>query len=99
MARHETVSFVVKNNGRVEHEFRLTTEHGALEHIEGHQGAHDDHMATEEGHHEEHFMLIAPGETETLTVSFHDDAVFDVAACLLPGHWEAGLHTPLTIEG
>jgi uncharacterized cupredoxin-like copper-binding protein len=98
VARHDTVSFVVTNNGRVDHEFRVTTEHAALEHIQEHQGDHADHAGGND-HHEEHFVVVAPGATETLSVAFHDDADFDVVACLLPGHWEAGLHTPLTVEG
>ena len=94
----ETVSFVVTNSGRIDHEFRLTTEHAAHEHMEEHVGDHVDHMTAEGSHHEENFVMIAPGATETLTMTFHDDADFDVAGCLLPGHWEAGLFSPLTIE-
>ena len=94
----ETVSFVVTNSGRIDHEFRLTTEHAAHEHMEEHVSDHVDHMTAEGSHHEENFVMIAPGATETLTMTFHDDADFDVAGCLLPGHWEAGLFSPLTIE-
>ena len=98
VARGETVAFAVTNNGRVEHEFRLTTEHAAHEHMSDHESDHADHAGSDGGHHEEFYVLIRPGATETLTVSFGHDAEFDVAGCLLPGHWEAGLHAPLAIE-
>ena len=94
----ETVSFVVTNHGRVGHEFRLTTEHAAEEHVAEHTGDHADHMASVDDHHQEFFVMVAPGSTETLTVSFDHDMEFDVAGCLLPGHWEAGLHVPFAIE-
>ena len=94
----ETISFVVTNEGRVDHEFRLTTEHAAQEHLETHQGDHAAHMAAEEGHHAEYLVHVPPGATESMTVTFDHDMEFDVAGCLLPGHWEAGLHAPMTVE-
>ncbi len=85
----ETVRFLVSNVGAVEHEFRMTTEHAAEEHIAaGHEG-HDDEGA-EEGH-EEILLLVAVGETGTIDVTFHEAGEYDLVACLIPGHFEAGM--------
>ena len=86
----ETVRFVIHNDGVVEHEFRLTTVHRAAEHIEsGHEG-HDD----EGGHHGEMdiVILVAAGETRVVEATLPADAeAIDHLACLIPGHYEAGM--------
>ena len=99
VSKGETVLFEVTNDGVIEHEFRLTTEHAAMEHMAaGHQGHGDEAVAGEPGHGEV-ILLVAPGETGTITVTFDHDADFDLMACMLPGHYEAGMHAPLTLEG
>ncbi|MEE9534627.1 MAG: plastocyanin/azurin family copper-binding protein [Acidimicrobiia bacterium] len=99
VSKGETVLFEVTNDGAIEHEFRLTTEHGAMEHMAaGHQG-HGDEAVAGEPDHGEVILLVAPGETGTITVTFDHDADFDLMACMLPGHYEAGMHAPLTLEG
>jgi uncharacterized cupredoxin-like copper-binding protein len=99
VSKGETVLFEVTNDGVIEHEFRLTTEHAAMEHMAaGHQG-HGDEAVAGEPDHGEVILLVAPGETGTITVTFDHDADFDLMACMLPGHYEAGMHAPLTLEG
>ena len=92
----ETVEFVVSNFGAVEHEFRLSNEHRIEEHIAaGHQD-HDD----EGGHHEDGdlILLVDPGETGSMVVTFTEDTkLYTQVACLLPGHYEAGMHVPLEV--
>ncbi len=99
VSKGETVLFEVTNDGVIDHEFRLTTGHAAMEHMAaGHQG-HGDEAVAGEPDHGEVILLVAPGETGTITVTFDHDADFDLMACMLPGHYEAGMHAPLTLEG
>lgn len=57
----------------------------------------DDHEEGEGdgGHHEEDgdvFVVLEPGQTDEFTVTFpHDMTVYTETACLLPGHYEAGM--------
>jgi len=81
----ETVTFRVTNVGAIEHEFRLSTVHGVEDHL---AGAHEDHGDAEE---EDPLVLVAPGETADLTVTFDEPTTFEIVACLLEGHYEAGM--------
>ncbi len=92
----ETVRFEVTNKGVVEHEFRLTNQAEIEEHLAmGHEGMHEEG----EGHEHATFMLVPPGETKTLEFTFDADAVVDLFACMLPGHYEAGMVGNLEITG
>jgi uncharacterized cupredoxin-like copper-binding protein len=88
----ETIRFVVVNEGAVDHEFRLSNSHRIEEHL---ASDHGDHEEEEEGHHEEDgdvFVVLEPGETGELTVTVpEDETVYTETACLLPGHYEAGM--------
>jgi len=90
----ETITFVVTNNGVVDHEFRLAND----ELVEAHE--HDsDHEDTDEMDNEMmSVLLLAPGKTGELVVTFDHDATFTEVTCLLPGHREAGMVTPLQIS-
>ncbi len=99
VSKGETVLFEVTNDGVIEHEFRLTTEHAAMEHMAAGHESHGDDAAAGEPDHGEVILLVAPGETGTITVNFDHDADFELMACMLPGHYEAGMHAPLTLEG
>lgn len=96
----QTVKFVMTNNGVVEHEFRLSNEHRIEEHLAAGHEDHDD----EGDHHEEggdRFVLAQPGETVELIMTFPEDTtLYTEVACLLPGHYEAGMKAPLSyIDG
>ena len=94
VSKGETIRFVALNEGEIEHELRLTTEHDAEHHVaEGHTD-HDDGDAEAEA-----LIVVAPGETGTLEVTFDEAATFNLIACLLPGHFEAGMKAELTVEG
>ena len=98
ISRGETILFKVTNDGVIEHEFRLTTEHAAMEHVAAGHMDHGDEATTSDEHgHGEVLLLVAPGETDTITVTFDHDAEFDEMVCLLPSHYEAGMRAPLTL--
>lgn len=91
----QTVKFVVKNDGLIEHEFRASNEHRIEEHIAAGHEDHDD----EGGHHEggDIILLVQPGETEELIITFPEDmTMYTEIACLLPGHYEAGMKAGLS---
>lgn len=94
----ESVKFMLTNVGVIEHEFRLTTEHAAEEHVASGHAGHDDEAASGHGHGEV-IVLVPAGESESVVVTFDEHAEFDVVACLIPGHFEAGMHVPLEIVG
>ena len=77
----ETILFSVTNEGAVNHEFRLTMPDMEHEHEDSHDGM------------EENVLALAPGESGQLTVTF--DKAYTQAACLLPGHYEAGMFTDI----
>lgn len=97
----ETVKFVVTNEGAIQHEFRITNQAAVEEHLAGgHEGAHEEQMTPGmpmmmEG---DMVVLVDPGETATVTVEFAGDADYDLVACLLPGHFEAGMKGELTVS-
>lgn len=95
----ETIEFVVTNLGVVEHEFRLSNEHRIEEHLAAGHADHDD--GSENGHHEggDVILLIQPGETGSTTVTFGEDTtLYSEVACLIPGHYEAGMKAPMSLS-
>jgi uncharacterized cupredoxin-like copper-binding protein len=112
VAAGETIEFVVTNAGVVPHEFRLSNADRIDDHIaSGHEEHMDDGMddgmddsdETEaEGHLEDGdiVMLLEAGETSTIMVTFPDDTtLFTELACLIPGHYEAGMTTEIAYTG
>ncbi len=91
----ESVRFVVTNSGAIEHELRFTTEHAAAEHIAAGHAGHGDESG---GHgHDEMLLLVPPGESGEIIVTFDHHADWDIIACLIEGHFEAGMHGGLMI--
>ena len=91
----ETITFDVRNEGTIVHEFRLSNGHRIEEHIaEGHQGhGGDGHHGDEDG---DVYIELQTGETGTLTVTFPTDTtIYTEVACLIPGHYEAGMRGDL----
>ena len=86
----ETVTFAVANDGAIVHEFRLSNAHRIEEHLaSGH-----DHHDEDGGHHGDADVVLQlePGETGEVTVTFPEDVnLFTEVACLIPGHYEAGM--------
>lgn len=80
----ETIRFVHHNNGQVMHEFVLGT-----------KPTLDEHAALMEKfpdmEHDEPYMAhVAPGETGEIVWTFNRAGSFDFA-CLIPGHYQAGM--------
>jgi uncharacterized cupredoxin-like copper-binding protein len=91
------VRFVVENRGSVAHEFRLTTMSDAADHVTaGHEGHSEEAGEDADG---VGWLLVYPKQTETLEIVFDEHSAFDMVACLLPGHYEAGMTSALNVEG
>lgn len=87
----QTIRFEVTNTGTLDHELVLGTKQANRAHkaemAEGQAEPHDDPNA----------LRLAPGESGTLTWTFANEGTFQFA-CLIPGHMEAGMHGPITVE-
>ena len=83
--RGEQIRFVLKNVGKVDHEFMLDTpERNAKHKIEMQKNPdmeHDDPNG----------KRLAPGRRSELVWRFSKGGTFEFA-CLIPGHYEAGMH-------
>lgn len=88
----ETIKFIVKNTGVIDHEFSIGTK--------GEHKAHGKMMMDNPGMHHGpggSSITIAPGKSETLIWHFENAA--DVqAACNIPGHYQAGMHSNIQIS-
>lgn len=79
----ETVSFIVTNTGRLDHEFVLGDPHFQEDHAAG-AGGHANHTTSGNSVH------VPPGETETLTWTFSQDLEVQYA-CHVDEHFKAGM--------
>ena len=86
----QQIRFVVTNDGQLRHEFRLDSASG--------NAAHKAMMAKMPGmvHHDPNAMTLAPSATGTLVWRFTKPGTYEFA-CLLPGHYEAGMHGTVTV--
>lgn len=80
----ETIRFVIHNSGKMMHEMVM----GTRKDLQEHAALMKKFPGME---HDEHYMAhVAPGETETMVWTFNRGGTFDFA-CLIPGHFEAGM--------
>ncbi len=89
--------FVVTNTGKAAHEFMIMP-----------SGMNMQNMSMDEMHHAALFMFdtVAPGETKTFDFTFNQSMMSNQSmmgqnfefACHLPGHYEAGMRLPVTIN-
>lgn len=88
--KDQTIRFAVKNDGEIDHEFVLDQEDKVMEHKalmeKFPEMEHDDPNA----------IRLAPGESGEIVWKFTNDGVFKVA-CLVPGHFDAGMHGDVTV--
>ena len=86
----EQVRFVVKNDGKAAHEFRLDSVAG--------NAAHKAMMAQMPGmvHHDANAISLAPGARAELVWRFSKPGTYEYA-CLIPGHYEAGMHGEIVV--
>lgn len=82
--RGETVRFVVKNNGKLKHEFNLGTEADLKAHYEQMK------KFPEMEHDEPNIASVAPGGTGEVVWQFTKAGTVNFA-CLHPGHYDAGM--------
>ena len=80
----EVVRFVVKNSGKLEHEFVL----GTLPELKQHAQAMQKDPGME--HDAPHMAHVAPGKARSITWQFTERGEF-YYGCLVPGHFEAGM--------
>jgi uncharacterized cupredoxin-like copper-binding protein len=86
----ETVKFVIANKGRVLHEMVIGTEKELLAHAE----LMKKHPGME---HEEPYMAhVKAGGREQITWQFTKPGTF-AFACLIPGHYEAGMRGRIVV--
>lgn len=98
----ETVRFVVHNDGLDPHEFLIGTAAAHAEHRrlmkammeQQKQGGHAHAMAMEE---HESGVTVAPGNTATFVWTFARTPNLEFA-CDVPGHYEDGMHGPITFN-
>lgn len=91
----ETIRFVVHNAGNAAHEFVLGTPKDIAEHAElmrqiaaGQAVAHNHGGGTA--------LSVAPGEMGELVVTFAQPGALEIA-CLVPGHFEAGMRGSVNV--
>ena len=80
----ETIRFRVKNSGKVMHEMVL----GTMKDLKAHAEMMRKHPGME--HDEPYMAHVPPGKTETMVWQFTKAGEFHYA-CLVPGHFEAGM--------
>lgn len=87
----DIVSFIVTNQGRVNHEFSIGDKKEQI--------AHQAMMRKMPNmvHNDDNTVTVKPGETKTLTWQFEGEP--DVLiACNIPGHYEAGMYKHLKVK-
>ena len=89
--RGETVKFVVKNTGSLPHEFVLGNAQSLKEHAEM-MRRHPDME-----HEDPNMAKLAPGGTGTLIWKFSRAGTVEFA-CLIPGHYEAGMRGRIRVS-
>ena len=86
--------------GHADHDEAMTDEEMAA--MDPGEAGHEDDGHQDDGHAMEAadaVLTLAAGESGTLIFTFPDnDQDFTAAVCLIPGHYEAGMATNITIE-
>ncbi len=87
----EQVKFVIRNAGSVSHEFFLGTK--------GENKGHAAMMAAmpDMKHDDANAKTVEPGQSATLLWRFTRKGEFEFA-CLIPGHYEVGMHGQVAVK-
>ncbi|WP_448325939.1 copper-binding protein [Sulfitobacter sp. M13] len=89
IAKGETIRFNVMNKGEIEHEFVIDTVEGNAEHKEM--------MAAMDMEHDDpNSVRLTEGGSGEVIWTFANEGTFEFA-CLIPGHYESGMHGPITV--
>ena len=89
--RNEQIRFTVTNRGSIEHEFIIDSAERNAEHKAA--MARDPHMMPSS----KNGVRLGPGKSGELLWKFSKAGTFEYA-CLIPGHYEAGMHGTLTVK-
>jgi uncharacterized cupredoxin-like copper-binding protein len=87
----ETIQFAVRNDGQIPHEFVIGSMSEMMEHAKMMRT-----MPTMK-HAEANILTLGSGETGNITWQFDKAGTVDFA-CLIPGHFEAGMKGSVTVE-
>lgn len=87
----ETIRFIVRNSGALQHEMVLGTEKELKEHYE----VMKKHPEME--HSEDNMVTVQPGKSGEIIWRFTTAGTVSFA-CLLPGHYEAGMKGSVKVK-
>ncbi|WP_227268016.1 copper-binding protein [Roseobacter weihaiensis] len=86
----QTIRFNVKNDGELEHEFVIDTVERNVE--------HKAMMAEMDMEHDDpNSVRLDAGAEDDVVWTFTNAGTFEFA-CLIPGHYESGMHGPITVS-
>jgi uncharacterized cupredoxin-like copper-binding protein len=85
------VRFIIRNDGKLLHEMVLGTQEELAKHAELMRKFPDME------HDEAHMVHVQPGRTEVMVWQFNQPGEFRFA-CLVPGHYEAGMTGTITVR-
>lgn len=89
--RGEQIRFEIINTGKLKHEFILDT----FEHDAKHKIAMEKNPEME--HDDPNMKTLDPGKSAEILWRFSMPGTFEFA-CLIPGHYEAGMHGTVTVK-
>ena len=87
----ETVRFKIVNEGETEHEFVMDS----MDEIQEHKALMEKFPEME--HADANAIRLEPDNSGEIIWSFTKPGSFEFA-CLIPGHYEMGMHGPLTVS-
>lgn len=87
----QTVRFAIRNAGETDHEFVLDTEEEVMEHKKVME------KFPEMEHDDPNSVRLTPGKSGEIIWKFTKSGDLKFA-CLIPGHFEAGMHGDLTVS-
>ncbi len=87
----ETIRFLLKNVGEIEHEFVLGTPKELMEHYEMMK------KFPEMEHEDANQVRVAPGQVGEVVWQFTNSGKIDFG-CLMPGHYESGMKGAVSVE-
>lgn len=93
----ETIRLSFTNKGELDHEFVMDDDHGIEKHRKEMLAALESGNHAHHDHHGSNSISLKPGQTGEIIWQFTNDGQFQFA-CLIPGHFEAGMRGVLTVR-
>lgn len=87
----ETVRLAITNDGETAHEFVMD----GMDEIQEHKALMEKFPEME--HDDPNAVRLQPGESGEIVWTFGKSGEFEFA-CLIPGHYESGMHGPLVVS-